>query len=78
LLGLVGEHAVDKVVFPSERWAATFYSHTRLILNELSQHLGYTLPLLIDRRAEDAQKIHQERPILWERLAIITQQEIAD
>jgi hypothetical protein len=44
----------------------------------LSQHLGYTPPPLIDRMAEDGQKIHQERTILQERLAIATQQEMAN
>jgi len=65
-------------VFPSEGWAATFRSHAQLILHELSLHLGYTPPPLIDRMAEDAQKIHQERPILQERLATATQQERAN
>jgi len=78
LLDLVSEHAADEAVFPSERWAATFRSHTRLILHELSQHLGYTLPPLIDRMAEVAQKIHQERLIIQERLATATQQEMAN
>jgi len=72
LLDLVSEHAADEAVFPSERWAATFRSHAQLILHELSQHLGYSPPPLIDRMAEDAQKIHQERPILQERLATAT------
>jgi len=35
LLGLVIEHADDGVVFPPERWAATFRSHAQLILREL-------------------------------------------
>ena len=78
LLDLVSEYAADEAVFPSERWAATFRSHAQLILHELSQHLGYTPPPLIDRMAEDAQKIHQERPILQERLATATQQEMAN
>jgi putative transposase len=74
----VSEHAADEAAFPSERWAAIFRSHAQLILHELSQHLGYTPSPLIDRMAEDAQKIHQERPILRERLATTTQQEIAN
>jgi len=77
LLDLVTEHAEDDAVFPPERWAATFRSHAQLILHELSQHLGYSPPPLLDRMAEDAQKIHQERPILQERLATATQQEEA-
>jgi putative transposase len=65
-------------VFPSERWAATFRSHAQLIIHELSQHLGYTLPSLIDRMAENGQNIHQDRLILQEKLATATQQEIAN
>ena len=78
LLDLVSEHAADEAVFPSERWAATFRSHAQLILHELSQHLGYSPPPLIDRMAEDAQKIHQDRPILQERLATTTQRAMAN
>ena len=78
LLDLVSEYAADEAVFPPERWAATFRSHAQLILHELSQHLGYTPPPLIDRMAEDGQKIHQERPILQERLATATHQEVAN
>jgi IS4 transposase len=74
LLDLVTEHAEDDAVFPPERWAATFRSHAQLILKELSQHLGYSPPPLLERMAEDAQKIHQGRPILQERLATATQQ----
>ena len=74
----MSEYAADEAVFPSERWAATFRSHAQLILHELSQQLGYTPPPLIDRMAEDAQKIHQERPILQERLATATQQEMVN
>jgi len=78
LLDLVSEYAADDTVFPPERWAATFRSHAQLILHELSQYLGYSPPPLIERMAEDAQKIHQERPILHERLATATQQEEAN
>jgi hypothetical protein len=53
-------------------------SHAQLIHHELSQHLGYTPPSLINRMAEDGQKIHQERPILQERLATATQQEVVN
>jgi IS4 transposase len=77
LLDLVTEYAEDDAVFPPERWAATFRSHAQLILYDLSQHLGYSPPPLLERMAEDAQKIHQERPILQERLATATQQEEA-
>ena len=75
LLDLVTEYAEDDAVFPPERWAATFRSHAQLILHDLSQHLGYSPPPLLERMAEDAQKIHQQRPILQERLATATQQE---
>jgi IS4 transposase len=75
LLDLVTECADDDAVFPPERWAATFRSHAQLILQDLSQHLGYSPPPLLERMAEDAQKIHQERPILQEQLATATQQE---
>ena len=78
LLDLVSEYAADEAVFPPERWAATLRSHAQLILHELSRYLGYSPPPLIERMAEDAQKIHQERPILHERLATATQQEEAN
>jgi putative transposase len=52
-------------------------SHAQLILHDLSQHLGYSPPPLLERIAEDAQKILQKRPLLQERLATATQQEEA-
>jgi putative transposase len=73
LLDLVTEHADDEIVFPPERWAATFRSHAQLILHELGEYLGYSPPPLLDRLIEDAQKIHQQRPILQETLATATQ-----
>ena len=73
LLDLVTEHADDEVVFPPERWAATFRSHAQLILHELGEYLGYSPPPLLERLTEDAQKIHQQRPILQETLATATQ-----
>jgi len=72
---LISEHAADDAVFPPERWAATFRSHAQLNLCTLSHHLGYSPQPLLERLIEDAQKIHQQRPILQERLA--TQQEDA-
>ncbi|MFC6720498.1 IS4 family transposase [Halobacteriaceae bacterium SHR40] len=69
LLSLVMEHAEDSAVFPPERWAATFRSHAQLILDRLRQFLGYSPPPLLDRLIEDAQKIHQQRLVLQERLA---------
>jgi putative transposase len=73
LLSLVIEHAEDTAVFPPERWAATFRSHAQLILYELGEYFGYSPPPLLDRLIEDAQKIHQQRPILQERLVTATQ-----
>jgi putative transposase len=73
LLDLVIEHADDDAVFPPERWAATFRSHAQQILKRLSDYLGYSPPPLLDRMAADAQKIHQERPVLQERFATVAQ-----
>ncbi len=73
LLDLVTEQADDELVFPPERWAATFRSHAQLILHELGEHLCYSLPPLLERLIDDAQKIHKQRPILQERLATATQ-----
>ncbi len=73
LLDLLTEHADDDIVFPPERWAATFRSHAQLILHELGEFLGYSSPPLLDRLIEDAQKIHQQCSILQETLATATQ-----
>jgi hypothetical protein len=73
LLNLVIEHAGDGIVFPPERWAATFRSHAQLILRELREYLAYSPPPLLQRLIEDAQKIHKQRPILQERLAATIQ-----
>ena len=73
LLDLVTEQATDELVFPPERWAATFRSHAQLILHELGEYLGYSPPPLLERLIEDAQKIHKQRPILQETLATATQ-----
>ncbi|MFN1127244.1 IS4 family transposase, partial [Halobacterium salinarum] len=73
LLDLVTEQADDEIVFPPERWAATFRSHAQLVLHELGEYLGYSPPPLLERLIEDAQKIHQQRPILQETLATATQ-----
>jgi hypothetical protein len=78
LLDLVSEHAADEAVFLSECWAATFRSHAQLILHGLSQYLSYPPPPLIDRMAEDVQKIHQDQPTLYERLATTTQRAMAN
>ena len=63
----------DEIVFPPERWAATFRSHAQLILHKLGEYLGYSPPPLLERLIEDAQKIHKQRPILQETLATATQ-----
>jgi putative transposase len=73
LLDLVTEQAEEEIVFPPERWAATFRSHAQLILHELGEYLGYSPPPMLERLIEDAQKIHQTRPILQETLATATQ-----
>ena len=73
LLGLVVECAEDDAVFPPGRWAATFRSHAQLILTNLSEFLGYSPPPLLERLIEDAQKIHQQRQVLQETLATVTQ-----
>jgi len=64
LLDPVIKRAADEVVFPPERWAATFRSHDRLILQELGEYLGYSPPPLLERLIKDARKINQQRPIL--------------
>jgi IS4 transposase len=73
LLDLVTDVADEEIVFPPERWAATFRSHAQLLLHELGEYLGYSPPPLLERLIEDAQKIHQQRPILQERLATAAQ-----
>ena len=73
LLELVIEYADDEAVFPPERWASTFRSHTQQILKRLSDYFGCSPPPLLDRMAAGAQKIHQERPILQERFATTAQ-----
>ncbi|MFB1066761.1 IS4 family transposase [Natrinema sp. H-ect4] len=65
------EQADDEIVFSPERWAATFRSHAQYILNGLGEYLGYSLPPLLERLIEDAQKINQQRPILQETLTSV-------
>ena len=60
LLDLATEQAADEIVFPPERWAATFRSHAQLILHKLGEHLGYSPPPLLEQLIEDVQKIHQQ------------------
>jgi len=50
------EYATDDAMFPPERWAAIFRSHVQLIFRELSHHLGYSLPPLIERMVKDARR----------------------
>jgi len=73
LLELAIEQADDDAVFPPERWAATFRSHAQQILKRLSDYLGYSPPPLLERMVADAQKIHQQRPVLQERFATAAQ-----
>lgn len=58
---------------PLELWAATFQSHAQLILHEFGKYLGYSAPPWLKRLIEEAEKIHQPRPILRETLATATQ-----
>lgn len=71
LLSLAIEHAEDDAVFPPKHWAATFRSHGQLIRGRLPQFLGYSPPPLLDRLIEDAQKTHQQRLVIQERLAAV-------
>jgi hypothetical protein len=49
-----------------------FRLHVSLILDERGRYLGYLPPLLIERMAEGAQKIHQGQLIFQEMLATAT------
>ncbi len=73
LLDMVTEVAGDEIVFPPERWAATLRLHAQLMLHELGSHLGYSQPPLLKRLIHEAQKIHQQCPLLQERLATTLQ-----
>ena len=73
LLELVIEHADDDAVFPPERWACDRKVAAQRILKRLSNYLGYSPPPLLERMVADAQKIHQQRPILQERFATAVQ-----
>ena len=73
LLDLVTEQADDEIVFPPERWACDRKVAAQLILHELGEYLGYSPPPLLEQLIEDAQKIHQQRPVLQETLATATQ-----
>ena len=73
LLDLVIEQVDDEIVFPPERWACDRKVAAQLLLHELGEYLGYSPPPLLERLTEDAQKIHQQRPILQEMLATATQ-----
>jgi putative transposase len=73
LLDLLTEQADDDIVFPPERWAATFWSHAQLILHEIGDFLGYSPPPLLDQLIGDAHKIYQQRQTLQGTLATATQ-----
>ena len=64
LLDLITEQADGGIVFPPERWVATFRLHAQLIFHKLGEFLGYSPPPLLEGLIEDAQDIHQQRPIL--------------
>ena len=72
LLALVTEYANEEIVFPPRHWVATVRAHAQFILHELGAFLGYSLPPLLERLIEDAQKIHKQRPVLQETLATAT------
>lgn len=54
LLDLVTKQGEDKLVFPPERWAATFRLHAQLILHELGEYLGCSPPPLLEQLIEGA------------------------
>jgi len=64
---------INYLVFPIEHWAATFWSHTQLILHKPSEYLGYSPPPLLEWLIEVDRKIHKRQPILQETLATATQ-----
>ena len=49
LSDLVTGQTDDEIVFPPERWAATFRSHAPFIFHELGEYLGYSPPPLLER-----------------------------
>jgi hypothetical protein len=49
LLDQVTEQVDSEIVFPPERWSATFLSHAQLIFYELGEYLGYSLSPLLER-----------------------------
>ena len=73
LLALAIEHADEDAVFPSERRVCDRKVAAQRILKRLSNYLDYSPPPLLDRMAADAQKIHQQRPVLQERFATAAQ-----
>jgi len=73
LLGLVTEIADDEIVFPPERWAATFRWHAQLIPSKLGEFRGNSPQPLFERLIEDGQKIPQQQLIPRETLATATQ-----
>lgn len=73
LLGLVTEHAEDGVVLLPERWTRDRKVATQLVLHELMGYFRCSPPPLLVWLIENAQKIHEERPIVQERLATTVQ-----
>jgi putative transposase len=72
------EYADGGAVFSPERWTVTFRLHAQRILKRLSNYLDYSPPPLLGWMTADAQKIHQERPILQEQLATVAQPTAGD
>ncbi len=64
LLGLVIEHAEDGVVLLPERWTRDRKVATQLVLHELMGYFRCSPPPLLVWLIENAQKIHEERPIV--------------
>jgi len=73
LLELVTEQAGDGSCFRRALGGDLPVARPVIILHELGEYLGYSPPPLLERLIEDAQKIHQQRPILQETLATATQ-----
>ena len=66
LLDLVSDQADDDIVFPPERWAATFRSLAQLILQEIAAGYGYPRPNLGEIFYQEARQPAPSRLILFE------------
>lgn len=63
------QEGFPETVFPRERWAKTFRSVAHLILEDLTQSLGYLLPNLAELLFRDARQPEKSHLILIERVA---------